>query len=151
LLEVFAEMVSLTTVKRLSEVWQKRAPYKDRNINWTKLARTGTYIASAAEKLVQDLPTSIREGFNDRTLEERIDRLASIRSQVDHLAIGDKTSRAYQQASAHLILESQQHRWKSLLGIGLRTDPPPADSPEYTESLPILPAAIPSWVPRHLR
>lgn len=150
LLEVFAEMVSLATVKRLGKIWQERPPYKDKNINWSKLARTRSYVDTAAQKAYGNLPASIRDGFSDASIAERIDRLTSIRHQVENLPINDKLSRAFQQASAHLILETEQHRWKDLLGIGLQTVPSPIDNPDYTESLPLLAHAIPAWVPRHL-
>lgn len=151
LLEVFAEMVSLATMKRLGRIWQERAPYMDTNIDWTKLARTHAYVTQLAESAARTLPASIREGFINAGAEERIDRLAAIRPQVDNRPIDDKVCRAYQQASAHLILSAKQHRWKDLLGIGMQATPPPSECPEYTASLPILPAAIPEWIPRHLR
>jgi hypothetical protein len=151
LLEVFAEMVSLATVSRLGGVWREREPYRDKNIDWSKLARTRPYVTNAAEIAARNLPSSIREGFNEANADERINRLASIRPQVEGLAIDDKLSRAFQQVSAHLILEAQKHRWANLLGIGLQTDPPPAATPKYMDSLPLHVDAIPSWVPGHLR
>lgn len=151
LLEVFAEMVSLATLKRLGRLWRESVPYKDKNIDWNKLARTRPYIVDEAEKAYKNLPGSIGDGFSKANVEERIDRLASIRTQVEGLPIVNVLSRAFQQASAHLILEAEQHRWKSLLGIGMQTAPSPTESINFTESLPILPTAIPAWVPRHLR
>jgi hypothetical protein len=59
LLEVFAEMVSLTTIKRLGNKWRERASYKHNSINWSKLASTRMYLTSTAEQAVRHLPASI--------------------------------------------------------------------------------------------
>ncbi|BBO30541.1 hypothetical protein [Lacipirellula parvula] len=150
LLEIFAEMVSLAAMRGVGDAWRQKPPYIDGTVNWMLMATTVPYIQNAARLAADNLPPSIRLRFTEASVGEKANRLASIRADVERLPLIDAISRAYQQAWAHLIIDTEQPRWSDLLGIGLQTDPPPKVSLKCTDQLPLRSAAIPKWVPRFL-
>lgn len=151
LIEVCAELISLCTVRGIGSAWLRQSPYRDKNINWTGLASVDDYIAKAEAKAIDNLPAAIIDAYKSAGYDDRVKLLQSVRAEIEKQKLTDKESRAFQQASAHLILRKGDYWLQDLLGIAMHTDPSPEQDPECRKDLPVLPDAIPAWIPDHLR
>lgn len=153
LLEVFAESVAVLSLISMENEWKTNPPFTWNG--WKKYAESiQNYIQGNAAFHIRDLPQGIT-GPKSMSGDDRRVWLRELRSQVDKLKLQDGLSRAWQHIAATLLAEDALNvdkvRCHQLLSIAQQTTPPPEREPAYQEDLPIIPSAIPSWVPDWLR
>lgn len=149
LIETFAVAISIRALELLTDAWAKSPPFPWNG--WAKYAAgLPAYIEGTRATSLRSLPADIRDGFAERSVKERLAWLATSRNATEKLPLAHEQSRAWQHVAV-TTLDGKNVKWAKLLGLAMQTAPSPMEHPEYMDSLPVLPAAVPEWVPSELR
>lgn len=149
LLESLAVAVSIRTLELLVDDWPKNPPFAWDG--WREYAAgLNGYVADRLTKATADLPPSIRDGYAEQPVEERLRRLAKVRVEVEKNPLNSEVMRAWQHAAVQ-TLDWDKLPWGELLGLATKTDPSPDDDIRYRHDLPLIAEKIPSWIPKELR
>ncbi len=140
LLETLAVAISHQVLVDLAERWERRAPYPQ----WTSyVPHFRTYLEQAVAGKLASFPDPVRAMVKGNRWEELALYLRYRRPDQDRAA----TDRSLNTLGA-VALRSGLVDWTRWVGIGSRTDPPPAQDGRFRSDLPLVGPGLPALLQR---